>query len=251
MFSFAALLPLLLSLTVNDSVTIEQQREKIAAKYNIEHFGTHLTFSNTNEGRFFKSLYEQEPTKYYALDSCTGCFYANYTKDNIWLYSFLIVDSTKQGEAKYLKEYTDEALKCYLPDLHFYYGANMVHWEYPYAPFTGFLYKDQAYLTGDHIEQLAEIFRQPLLPTTEDREAFATAYLNTLYKGTEDYYHLQIVSTSLLWSGDDLKVTHFYAEPEKGKKYSSYLSFKSNSVQMSFKDNHFTAFGKAIKGVEN
>lgn len=175
----------------------------------------------TNEQKFFHCIYQQYPDDYFPLGSASIFSESYNAKTNklIWKFSFLVVDSAKADEAKYLKEINDTILKKYLPSVHLYFGTHSHHYEVgSQADFIGFLYNDKgdflfSKTTPGFNKEFIRLMKSVSIPGKEEKEKFcsslAEAIAPELLFRKGGYINMETIFT---WSATGVTVTKKYKQ---------------------------------------
>lgn len=164
-------------------------------------------------------MFSKYPNEYFPLGSGTA-FLESYdaTTDKLhWKFAFLIVDSSKSDERKYLVEDNDSTLRKYFGATHLYYGRHSHHYELGlYVDFIGYLTNNSANFiydtTADGLKkEFIQLVKGISISGSTEKEKFAQSLLNFLAQG----YFLHIeehkkIDSVMKWLENELVITDIY-----------------------------------------
>lgn len=190
----------------------------------------------TNEQAFFNCVFKKYPEKFYPLGSTTvfSESYDSATNTLIWKLAFLIIDSSKSQDCRYLNEISYPVLKKHLPALHFYVGRHSLHPEIGgRRDFVAFLQNDTADFSFNNTtlnDQLLQILKGISISQRIEREKFSEALLSTFIPRLLYQYHrYRKINTTFRWKGNQLIVTSKYKWEEK-ISIKLFVSFNGDKI---------------------
>ena len=202
-------------------------------------------FDNTKSGNFFSAIFSKYENDYYVLGSGIT-FSEGITTDKPNSYhsksSFLIVDSLKNGNDKYVIDITPEIIQEN-SDIIIFKGKHSCHWELSldgceWMGFSDGTISDFVWnQNGDGYSlEFTKTLNKIDFQTKEEKELFCSTVLDVLsIHFVPDFTKCERVDVDFIWFENMLTVTHKYSEdctefrdgrPKEEIQFSHALAFE-------------------------